>query len=295
MSSSPFTRRQFLQTTGLAFAGLATQNLPFSEQKIKHLALQLWSIREDMFRDPRKTLEAVAKMGYKEVEPFGHGGSKLFGLNYMDFRKALKDNGLKAPSAHIPVEIKDYDTAKKDISDDLKRTYDEAVKLGHKYVICPYMNQETRGRIKDIIPAFQAAAKYAHKIGLQWAYHNHDFEFTDKGPDGRMLYDWILSELDPAQAVMEMDLYWTVYAGQKPQDWFQKHPGRFHLCHAKDMANSPKRETIEIGDGTIDFKSIFAQRKQAGLKHFVVELEHYKTTAMEGVDRSRKGLLKLGL
>ncbi len=251
MSNSQFTRRQFLQTSGLAFAGLAMQNLPFTDSKVKHLAIQLWSIRDEMSKDPRKTLEAVARMGYKEVEPFGHGGSKLFGLDYRDFRKALKSNGLKAPSAHIPVELKDYDTAKKDITDDLKRTYNEAAELGHKYVICPYMNQETRGRIKDIIPAFQAAAKYAAKTGLQWGYHNHDFEFTDKGPDGRMLYDWILAEIDPSQAVMEMDLYWTVFAGQKPQDWFKKHPGRFHLCHAKDMAGTPKREVVGYPEGQV--------------------------------------------
>lgn len=59
------------------------------------------------------------------------------------------------------------------------------------------------------------------------------------------------------------------------------------------MANSEKRETIEVGDGSIDFNGIFKQSKLAGLKYYIIELEHYKTTPMQGVERARKNFMKL--
>jgi sugar phosphate isomerase/epimerase len=291
MQTPDFSRRNFLKTSSLALAGLATQDLHFLDsRKVKHLGVQLYSVRDDMFKDPKGTIETVARMGYREVEAFGHGDSKLFGLGYRDFGKLLKTNGLKMPSSHIMVTLKDYNTKTKDISDAIKRTYDEAAALGQKYVICPWMNQEERDKIADLIPAYAAANRYAKKAGVQFAYHNHDFEFLVKGPDGRSMYRWILEELD---VPMEMDIYWVHFANEKPLDWFQKYPGRFHLCHAKDLAKTAKRETVEVGDGSIDFAGVFSHRKLAGMKYFVVELEHYKTTPLEGIKKSREGFLKL--
>ncbi|HNM26879.1 MAG TPA: sugar phosphate isomerase/epimerase, partial [Saprospiraceae bacterium] len=104
---------------------------------------------------------------------------------------------------------------------------------------------------------------------------------------------WLLQEVDPALMTMELDLYWAVYAGQKPADLFHKYPGRFRLCHVKDMAKTPQRQTVEVGDGSIDFAAIFKDSKLAGLQYYVIELEHYATTPLNGVKRARENFRKI--
>ncbi len=293
--SHSVSRRGFLRNTSLALAGSTLMPLDWNLElaKMKHLGLQLWSVRADMAKDPKGTIEALSKMGYREVEGFGFNDGKMFGLPYSDFKSLLKDNGIKMPSAHFNLTMKDYDTQKKDITDRVKIAIDAAVKMKQKYVINPYMDATERNSIKELIPLYSATAKYCKQAGVRFGYHNHDFEYTIKGPDGRLLIEWLLTELDPSLTTMQMDIYWVAFAGQKPLDWINRYPGRWELCHAKDMAKDGKHESIEVGDGSIDFASIFAQSKKAGLKHYVVELEHYVTTPMKGVDRSLQAMKKI--
>ena len=86
-----------------------------------------------------------------------------------------------------------------------------------------------------------------------------------------MPYDVLLAETDAKLVKMELDLYWIAKAGQDALAYFNKHPGRFPLVHVKDMDNTPKKDFTEVGRGTIDFKTIFAQSKKAGIKHYFVE------------------------
>ncbi len=287
-------RRSFLKNAAL---GAAT--LPFIEPETllspvpRHLGVQLWSVRDDMKKDAKGTIEAIAKMGYREVEPFGFNDGKLFGMSYDDFGKLLKANGLSMPTTHSMFTTKMYDTAKDDITDAAKKILDDAAKYGVKYHIVPYMNDEDRKNIGAVVKMFNAAGKYARKAGVRFAYHNHNFEYETKTSDGRSINEWLLHEVDAANMAMQMDLYWVVYARHNPLDWFKAYPGRWELVHAKDLANTEKRETIEVGDGVIDFKSIFRQSAQAGIKHFVVELENYVTSPMEGIKKARTGLLKV--
>ena len=119
------------------------------------------------------------------------------------------------------------------------------------------------------------------------------FHAGQRGPDGRLLIEWLLHETDPKLVAMEMDMYWVAFAKNNPIDWFKLYPGRWELCHVKDMAATEKRETIEVGDGTIDFSSIFKLSATAGLKYYIIELENYRTTSMEGVKKARAGFLKI--
>ena len=294
-----FSRRRFLQLSSVALAGTALSPtlLTAAENyfKTKHIGLQLWSVREDMNKDAAGTLKALAKMGYREVESFGYDPKtdKIFGLAFQDFTKLLKDNGLKMPSSHAAIQVADYDPATKMLSDRAKKIIDKAAFAGQKYLICPWTGDDDRKRLPELTQAFTAAGQYAKKAGLKFGYHNHDFEFKTKGADGRLMYDWLLQEVDPKLMTMEIDIYWVEFAGFKTLDYIKKYPGRFELCHAKDMSAADKHPSIEFGDGTIDFKSILAQRSKAGLKYVIVELEHYLTTPMQGVQRSRENLAKL--
>ncbi|MBN8680001.1 MAG: sugar phosphate isomerase/epimerase [Chitinophagales bacterium] len=287
------SRRAFLRNAALACTATTIPNsLQDLYRPMKHLGVQLWSVRDDMNKNPAGTLEAIAGMGYKEVEAFGYNDGKMFGLSTTAYVKALKNNGLKMPSAHCGFSIADYSEAG-GLSDKAKKAIDAAASMGQKYIIYPWVPDAERKEVKKITQVAAAAAQYAQKAGIKFGYHNHDFEFIQRGPDGRLLMEWLLQEIDPKLISFEMDLYWVCYANQKPTEWFKRFPGRWHLCHAKDMAKTEKRETVEFGDGSIDFVSIFRQSKLAGLKYYIIELEHYKTTPMQGIGRARKNLVGL--
>ncbi|MBK7937841.1 MAG: sugar phosphate isomerase/epimerase [Lewinellaceae bacterium] len=290
------TRRHFLKNSSLAAAGTALsfhQLSTLAPPTVKHLGLQLWSIREDMGKDAAGTVKALAGMGYREVEGFGYNDGKMFGMPIADFSKLLKDNGISMPSSHSAVTLKSYDEGKKSLTDATKKMIDDAASMGQRYVVCPWMDEKERPQIDKLVGVYQAAGEYARKAGLRFGYHNHNFEYEMRGPDNRLIIEWLLHETDPKLVAMEMDIYWVCFAKHNPLDWIKLYPGRWELCHAKDMANSEKRETIEVGDGSIDFNGIFKQSKLAGLQYYIIELEHYKTTPMQGVERARKNFMKL--
>jgi len=289
-------RREFLKTSALAIAGTAIlpKAIQHLEQPVRHLGLQLYSVRDVVKNDPGNTLKTIAEMGYREVEGFGYQDGKMFGiLPITDYLKILRDNGLSMPSSHCNFSLNDYDERNKSLSDRAKRAIDDAVSMGQKYIIYPWVEVKERTEVEKIVQLTAAGAAYAQKAGIRFCYHNHDFEFIQRGPDGRLLIEWLLQEIDPKILAMEMDLYWVCYAHYNPLDWFRLYPGRWELCHAKDLAATEKRETIEFGDGTIDFAGIFRQSKLAGLQHYVIELEHYRSTPLEGVKRARENFVKL--
>ncbi len=288
-------RREFLKTTAIALAGTAI--FPKSVQSlaapVRHLGVQLYSVRDAMAKDPAATLKAIAEMGYREVEGFGYTDGKMFGMPFAEYLKVLRNNGLSMPSSHCNFSLNDYEEQNKGLSDRAKRAIDDAVAMGQKYIIFPWLTEKERPEVEKIVKLTAAGAAYAQKAGVRFCYHNHDFEFTQRGPDGRLLMEWLLQEIDPKILAMEMDIYWVCYARYNPLDWFRLYPGRWELCHAKDLAATEKRETIEFGDGTIDFPGIFRQSKLAGLQHYVIELEHYRTSSMEGIKRARENFLKM--
>lgn len=288
------SRREFLKTTSLALAGtaVAAHKVPVS-YPAQHLGVQLWSVRDAMAKDAVGTIKALGKMGYREVEGFGFADGKIFGMPINDYAKVLKDNGIHTPSCHFPVTLNDWDESTKSLKDNVKKAIDQMVAIGQKYVINPWTGEQDRPRIAELVKVFNAAGEYCKKAGARFGYHNHNFEFEQKGPDGRLLIEWLLHETDPKLVCFEMDMYWVTFAHNNPIDWFRIYPGRWELVHVKDMANTEKRETIEVGDGTIDFSSIFKHSAQAGIKYYIIELENYVTNSVDGVKKARAGFLRI--
>ena len=116
---------------------------------------------------------------------------------------------------------------------------------------------------------FNKAGEASRARQIQFAYHNHEFEFVPI--EGTIGYDVLLAETDPALVQLEMDLYWITRGGKDPLDYFGKYPGRFPLLHVKDMTSPPTRGFADLGTGIIDFKRIFRRAKQAGVKHYFYE------------------------
>lgn len=224
--------------------------------RLNALGLQLYTVRDLMQGSVPRTLEQVAAVGYREVEFAGY-----FDHPARTLRRWLDQAELTAPSGHLPLDNPRLD---------LSATLDAAAELGHKYLILASLPSEKRATIDG----FRWAARRLNEVGglaqnrgMRVAYHNHDFEFVPLG--GKLPYRILLDETDPGLVAMEVDVYWMTKAGEDPLAYFHNYPGRFHLCHLKDM--DLKGGITDVGSGRIDFPKILAARAQAGLQYFFVE------------------------
>ena len=258
------TRRNFLATLGVAALGIASRDAVAATEilaphrKLKRVGLQLYTVRDLMKADLPGTLAKVAAIGYKEVEFAGY-----FGRTPAQIRELLRRDGLTSPSTHLPFDSLDTTWQKQ---------LDDAKAVGHHWATIAFIPEEKRRTLDDWkrhAATFNRAAAQAKSAGLRFAYHNHDFEF--KAIDGTRPFDILLKETDPSLVDFEMDLYWVVFGGGDPLDFFNRYPKRFALVHVKDSAGPPDNKMVDVGQGTIDFRTIFAQSDKAGIKHYFVE------------------------
>src|SRR5438309_1218687 len=249
-------RRDFIKALGAAALAPALQPLApslhsrASLRKLDRIGLQLYTVRHAMEKDVEGTIARVAAIGYREVEFAGY-----FGKSARDVRALLDKNGLSSPSSHISLS-----------PDQWRAALDAAPVIGHRYLVLAWIPAEERHTLDDYkrwAERLNRAGTEAKAAGLQFAYHNHDFEFAPL--DGKLPYDVLLAETDPKLVQLEVDLYWITKGGQDPLAYFARWPGRFPMVHVKDSAGPPDHRIVEVGAGKIDFKKIFAQSDQAGL------------------------------
>jgi sugar phosphate isomerase/epimerase len=249
-------RRWFLGAgAGSVILG-ATRASNAESRRIGDIGVQLYTVRRELQRDFQGTLLKIAALGYREVEFV-----ELFGRSPAAVRGMLDRQGLVAPSSHV-----NYDA----LGDRWPEALEAAKILGQSHVVCPWIDAELPRKPdvwKRAAEVFNRAGEASKKLGIQFAYHNHDFEFTPV--EGRLPYDILLAETDPELVKMEVDLYWITKGGQDPVEYFDRHPGRFPLVHVKDMDH--RGEIADVGSGTIDFARIFARSETAGIRHYFVE------------------------
>lgn len=285
-------RRDFLLS---AAAGTTALSLtPGLAAPSKTIGLQLYTLRSEIGKmGLDKVLEATAKLGYKNIEMFGYNDGKYFGKTPAEVANILKANGLTSKSGHYTTGRQKEMPAKGTLTDNWEKVVADAATIGHEYVICAYLfpSEQNEATYRTLPDLFNKAGETAQKAGLQFGYHNHDFEFTGR-VGSQPAYDFILENTDPKLVKMELDLYWIVKAGADPVAYFKKHPGRFPLWHVKDMANTAEKEFAEVGTGTINFGSLFKHRKAAGLKHYYVEQDVCKRPPLESVKISIDNIQK---
>jgi sugar phosphate isomerase/epimerase len=267
------SRREFLKTSSIFCAAslVAPQLLSCVAEK-RYIGLQLYTVRDYMEKDPAATVAKVAEIGYTSVEGTYSAG-KYNTASVADFKKLLKQNGLIMPSCHYRLgeEKVNGQTPAGTILNGWEKAVEDAAEVGQKYMVCAYLSESERGNLdhyKKLAEQFNKAGELAKKSGMQFCYHNHDFEFVQQ--EGKYPYDVLLNNTDKDLVKMEMDLYWVTRAGQDPIALFNAHPGRFPLWHMKDMDKNTK-EFTEVGRGVIDFKKILSQASTAGLNYFFVE------------------------
>jgi len=264
-------RRKFIQHSSLAtLSALAFTRCKYEvKYGPKDFGVQLWTVRDAMKEDPIGTLKAIKEIGYTDVENAGYSEGKFYGMSANEFKQQLKDMGLKMRSGHVPLGWNTPDM-KKTMAADFEAVCADHVALGTKYVVCPWVNADGKlDNYKKLAELMNECGETAKKHGLQFAYHNHDFEF--KAIDNQIPYDILLNETDKDMVDFELDLYWIKKGGANWEDYFKNHAGRFSLWHVKDMDNTEKAFFTEVGNGIIDWDPIFAMSETSGMKHFYVE------------------------
>jgi len=279
------SRRRFLvQSSQLAASALAStwvSRRASANPLGRPIGIQLYTVNAPMQADAAGTLKKLRDIGFGEVESAGFGT-----LSAKQFRQLLDDAGVACPSAHLSFDL-----------DKLGAAFDDAHALGATYAASGSLDALVRGpkpagveskramsldeakRTAELANRIGAGAKRA---GLQYVYHNHDFEFVDQG-GGAIGYDVLLRETDPELVKFEIDCGWMIFAGRNPVDYFAKYPHRFPLIHVKDFLRNADTHAAaggaapmlgaELGRGVVDYKPIFAAGAKAGLQHYFAEQE----------------------
>ena len=278
-------RRIFLEKTAILGT---TALLPLSSFSIiakpkYKMGLQLFSINEDMTKNTIGTLKSLKAMGYEDFETYGFDSEKgtYYGYKASEFKTILEDLQITASSGHYG-----FNTYLDKPTDDLNRFVDQCIKgaltLNMKYITWPWIapEQRTIDNFKLMSTKLNIIGEQVSKAGLGFAYHNHDFEFTDH--NGETGYDIILNETDASLVKLQMDLYWVMHSSKlSPKELIAKQPGRYVMWHIKDM-DKVTRDYTELGKGSINYAEILPDPIESGLKFYYLEQGgNFKINAMK--------------
>ena len=244
------------------------------------VALQMYTVRREADLDFVGTLREVARIGYAGVELAG------LPITVEDLKLELGNLGLQVPSMHFA-----YDN----LVNDLDRTVDTALRIGMRYVACPWLPEAMHNE-----DGFRKAAEELSRVGeecaqhgLELCYHNHAFEFQRF--DGECGYDILMGASNPRFLKAQIDTYWVRYGGADPADYIRRYTGRCPMVHLKDMADDADRSFAEVGSGVMDFDVIFDAATAAGTAWYVVEQDICKGSALDSARISFENLKLMGM
>jgi sugar phosphate isomerase/epimerase len=284
-------RREFIITGSLlGLAGALDGQAILASPPASHhpMGLQLFTVMVPLERDFEGTLQAVAKIGYKEVETIGS-----FGRDPARVRELLDRYGLRSPSQHLVpgdlYEVFNAFTQRRMSREEIQRRWLEVMSvdrvtpiieegisrakiLGQKYLVWQIIWPEqmaSRDLMEQFCRAMDTAGKICANSGLVFNYHNHSEEF--KPVNGYVPYDLIVEQTDPKTVKLEMDVYWAVAAKADPIAYFNRHPGRYRQCHLKD--GTADGELTAAGAGIVNFPDVLLAARRAGIEHYYIEYD----------------------
>ena len=274
MPSQTLSRRSFLAisaTLPWAFSARALASIP--------VGLELYSVRNELKQNLEATVRAVAQMGYQGVE---------FYAPYFDWsenqtkqmRKLLDDLGIRCFSTHNDSSFLGPEK--------ISRTRDMNLILGSKYVVMASAKPKPGpDGWKAVADSLNVAADQLEASGLKAGYHNHQREFT---PDGSQRPIEILAKNTKPSVMLQLDVGTCLEAGSDPVAWIRANPGRIRSLHCKDWSPDPaKGYTVLFGEGSADWKNIFAAAESAGgVEYYLVEQEGSRFSELETAERCLK-------
>ena len=285
-----YKRRDFLKLGGNLAAGLAIAPMACklmtkdeAEKATAPFGLQLYTLRDDLPKDPKGVLKQVASYGYKQIEGYEGSLGLFWGMSNTDFKKYMDDLGMNFISSHC------------DYKKDFEKKAAEAAAIGMKYLMCPWLGpQKSLDDFKRAAEDFNAKGEICKKNGIRFAYHNHDYSFQML--EGQLPQEVMMNMTDPSLVDYEMDIYWVVTAGQDPEAWMKKYKNRFRLCHVKDRTkgSTEKADSCTLGEGSINYSKILKTAKENGMEYYIVEQEKYAgTTPLKAAEADAAYMKKL--
>jgi sugar phosphate isomerase/epimerase len=243
------------------------------------VALQLYTVRENLARDFAATLREVARVGYSAVQTGTRDEP-----DPAAFRSLLDELGLAVAGAHV--DIARLEGA---LDEELRK----AETLGHRDLIVPTIPDNLRGSLegyRELADRLNSLGDRCRSAGARFSYHNHAWELTDF--DGAPALDRLLAWTDPATVFFEPDVYWIERGGGDPVDYLRRYAGRCPYVHLKDVA--PDGSFAEVGEGTLDFAPMFAAAESGGAEWYVVEQDRCARPALESISLSLGHLRRWG-
>ena len=264
------------------------------EKKSKLGGLALYTVRDAMDEDAKTTLKMVSNIGYKNIEAAGYKDGKYYNMSPVDFKKYLAELNLIGISTHQGSVT--LDNAEVEMA--------HAKEAGFEYFVVPIPpmglfnfdnttnTMSMKGSAENLAEILNKLGEKANNAGLKLLYHNHDFEFK-KDKDGIVIIDYLLENCNPELVNFQMDLFWVTKAGANPKVYFEKYPGRFKMWHVKDM--DQEGNFAPVGNGTIDFASILAQKEKSGMLYYMVEQDKtFNMEPLEAIKVSHKAIEHIG-
>jgi sugar phosphate isomerase/epimerase len=268
-------RRIFLRNTVLASPAILAPYRAFSNiwnmQKLQQIGVQVYTVRNELDKDFAGTISKVSDIGYDYLELFNYKEGKIYDIPVKEINTILTTNNIKAVSLHVGTGANSPDQDATMVKN-WEKVVADAAEMGLEYLVCAYLADNERQSIDDykkIADLFNKSGEVCKQYGIQFGYHNHAFEFETM--DNEIPYDMLLANTDDELVKMELDLYWIVKAGHDPVKYFKTYPGRFPLWHVKDISNNDEQYYTEVGNGSINWQSIFRHTKLSGMKRFFVE------------------------
>ncbi|SFB06054.1 Sugar phosphate isomerase/epimerase [Cohnella sp. OV330] len=242
------------------------------------VALQPFTIREELDRDYLGAFERVARIGYAAVEI----GPPPAGIEIADMKARFDRIGLQVISAHAGIE---------QLTDGLDSLADFLKLFGAKYAVLSH-RFDTREEVLESAALFNRIGEACRARGLQFLYHNHDWEFVRFGEETAL--DLLLRETDPELVKMELDVYWAKIGGVEPAAYLRGLRGRCPLLHVKDMEPGDEQFFAEVGEGILDFGDILKAAEEAGTEWLVVEQDHCRRPVFDCIETSYRNLQRMG-
>ncbi len=291
-------RRTFIRTTAATSLALSQSGNLFAleagDAYRKNMGIQLYTLRNELKKDPAGTLKLVAAAGYKQVECYGFPDSD-------EMISGAKDAGLELNSAHF-----DWETVvspKDEAMSDFSKILEKAKSVGLTHLVIPFLKEPNRRTLDDykkVAAQANKAAGMAKDAGIQLSYHNHNFEFEPKD-GGKSGYEVFTEEFSPDMQ-FEIDVFWVKVAGLDPVALIGKLKGRVSQLHLKDLKDGlplpsyttglPVDAFQELGDGIIPMDPIMAAAKVAGVTHCHVEQDQ-SPDALASIRQSMEYLKKM--
>lgn len=297
------SRRDFIKSGALAVTALSViPSYSFSPTyKDIKTGVQLYSIRDDMDKDPKGSLELLAKMGYSTVEHANYVDGKFYGWSAKEFKNILNGLGINMPSGHTVLAADHWDASKKDFTDSWKYTVEDAAIMGQDFVISPWLDDKIWGdynKLLAFMEVYNKCGELCQKFNMRFGYHNHHFEFNQE-VNGQILYDIILQNTDPNLVIQQLDFGNMVNGGATADPWLDKYPGRFPSVHVKDEikgSGDHEYESTILGNGIVGVEAVIQKCKEiGGTTQFIIEQEAYQgKSPIECVEEDLKIMKKWG-